>query len=203
MNSTPSYTAPTLHLSSNLSSTALLVSFADKTSVPGPHTPYFNKPIFSSALPPLKLLRKYDKAWTRSTSTMFTQLIYSVQSHFLKHQPSASHGPVTSLPCSLASPPPEDTQCQVCQSPFDEEKMLLCDICNAGWHIECLLPPLTGMPFQLGCGNAPCAPLLSHPRVHCDTSASPSRSLTLTLIKHRLESNKKHEKKIPTLPFQK
>jgi len=26
-----------------------------------------------------------------------------------------------------------DTLCQVCQSPFDEERILLCDICNAGW----------------------------------------------------------------------
>jgi len=27
------------------------------------------------------------------------------------------------------------------QSPFDEHEMLVCDICNAGWHMDCLLPP--------------------------------------------------------------
>jgi len=30
----------------------------------------------------------------------------------------------TPLPYFLASPPPDDTQCQVCQSLFDEEHML-------------------------------------------------------------------------------
>jgi len=36
----------------------------------------------------------------------------------------------------------------VCHSPFDEGKleMLLCDICNAGWHMDCLLPPHTTIP---------------------------------------------------------
>ena len=27
--------------------------------------------------------------------------------------------------------------CQVCQSRFDEREMLLCDICNAIWHMDC------------------------------------------------------------------
>jgi len=31
----------------------------------------------------------------------------------------------------LSSTPPDDIHCQVRQSPFDEHKMLLCDICNA------------------------------------------------------------------------
>jgi len=26
--------------------------------------------------------------------------------------------------------------CKVCQSPFDDNKMLLCDICIAGWHMD-------------------------------------------------------------------
>jgi len=29
---------------------------------------------------------------------------------------------------------PNDTQCQVCQSPFNEDKMLLCDILKTGWQ---------------------------------------------------------------------
>jgi len=47
-----------------------------------------------------------------------------------------------------ASPPPDDipSYCQVRWSPFDEHKMLLCDICNAGWHMDCLLPPFTTIP---------------------------------------------------------
>ena len=40
----------------------------------------------------------------------------------------------------------ERYKCQVCHSPFDEGKMLLCDICNAGWHMDCLLHTLTTIP---------------------------------------------------------
>ena len=76
---------------------------------------------------------------------------------------------------------------------FSVTYVTLCDICNAGWHMNCLLPPLTTIPA--GIWKVPCAPLLPpHPRVHCDTSASPLPStLTLTLTKHHLE---KGEKKI-------
>jgi len=42
--------------------------------------------------------------------------------------------------------PADDAQCQVCQSPYDEDKMLLCDKCNAGWHLDCLNPPLATVP---------------------------------------------------------
>ena len=73
---------------------------------------------------PPKLLCKHDKPWTHSIFTTCTQLIYSLQSHVFKHQPSASPGPAPSLTSSPASPPSDDTQCQVCHSPFDEEKML-------------------------------------------------------------------------------
>ena len=88
---------------------------------------------------PPKLLQKHDKAWTDSTSPTCTQLIYSLQSHFSKHLSSRSTAPKPSVISSLVSLPSDDTQCQVCQSPFDEERMLLCDICNAGWHMGCLL----------------------------------------------------------------
>jgi len=109
------------------------------------HAPLQRTAILLGFRPP-KLLRKHDKAWTHSTSTICTQLIYSLQSHFSKHLSSSSAEPVLSLIFSLASPPSDDTQCQVCQSPFEEERMFLCVICNAGWHMACLLPPLTTIP---------------------------------------------------------
>jgi len=93
------------------------------------HTLLQQTAILLGSSPP-KLFRKHDKAWTHSTFTTCTQLIYSLQSHFSKHQPSASPGPVPSRILSPASLPSDDTQCQVCQSPFDEERMLLCDMCN-------------------------------------------------------------------------
>ena len=98
------------------------------------------------SIPP-KLDRQNEKAWVLPTSPTCTQLIYSIQSHSrLTHLPVL---PSTSLPATIlssGSPPLDDLHCQVCQSPFDERKMLLCDICNAGWHMDCLLPPLTAIP---------------------------------------------------------
>jgi len=135
-NSTPSYTVPTLPPSPFSHPAILILTSAfrryDLCSWSS-HTPLHQTAILLGSSPP-NLFRKHDKAWAHSTSTICTQLIYSLQSHFFKHQPSASSGPVPSLTSSPASPP-SDTQCQVCQSPFDEEleKMLLCDICNAGW----------------------------------------------------------------------
>lgn len=39
-----------------------------------------------------------------------------------------------------------ETQCCICNGLDDEERMLLCDTCDAGYHIDCLDPPLTGVP---------------------------------------------------------
>ena len=136
-----------------------------------------------------------------SISTMFTQLIYSGQSHFHKHQPSSSPGPVPSLPSSLASPLPEDTQCKVCQSPFYEEKMLLCDICNAGWHMDFLLPPHTTIPARMW----------KRPHAHAPSSQGPLRHLHLPSpildpdSDYRLGKNQKKSeiKKPPNITFNK
>lgn len=38
------------------------------------------------------------------------------------------------------------TNCEVCNSSDREETMLLCDSCNAGYHMECLVPALTEIP---------------------------------------------------------
>jgi len=56
------------------------------------HTPLQQTSFLLGSRPP-KLLLKHDKAWTDSTSTKFTQLIYSLQSHFSKHLSSSSPGP--------------------------------------------------------------------------------------------------------------
>lgn len=38
------------------------------------------------------------------------------------------------------------TNCEVCHMSDREESMLLCDSCNGGYHMECLVPPLTEVP---------------------------------------------------------
>jgi len=40
----------------------------------------------------------------------------------------------------------EDKACEVCGSPEDEAKLLLCDECNVGYHLYCLDPPLERVP---------------------------------------------------------
>ena len=42
--------------------------------------------------------------------------------------------------------PPEDLPCEVCGSPYDEARMLLCSNCATGWHLQCLTPPLKRVP---------------------------------------------------------
>ncbi|HSG21073.1 MAG TPA: DDE-type integrase/transposase/recombinase, partial [Burkholderiaceae bacterium] len=42
--------------------------------------------------------------------------------------------------------PPADLECEVCRHAHDEDRMLLCDVCNTGWHLYCLQPPLTAVP---------------------------------------------------------
>ena len=36
--------------------------------------------------------------------------------------------------------------CEVCGSGDREERLLLCDACDLGYHMECLVPPLTTIP---------------------------------------------------------
>jgi len=55
--------------------------------------------------------------------------------------------PSTCLPATtLLSRALDHVHCQLRQSLSDQHQMLLCDICNAGWHTDCLLPPLTTIP---------------------------------------------------------
>ncbi|KAL3138929.1 hypothetical protein ABBQ32_14197 [Trebouxia sp. C0010 RCD-2024] len=40
----------------------------------------------------------------------------------------------------------EDTACEVCSSAEDADHMLLCDKCNRGYHVDCLVPPMASIP---------------------------------------------------------
>ena len=67
------------------------------------------------SIPP-ELLRQHDKRWAHSTAPTCTQLVYSLQSHFL---PPASVSPPHT---PHSSQPPDDTQCQVYQSSLNQKK---------------------------------------------------------------------------------
>jgi hypothetical protein len=51
----------------------------------------------------------------------------------------ASHGPGTDNPWDLV-------ECQKCGSQHDEERMVLCDVCDAGYHFYCAEPKLKKLP---------------------------------------------------------
>lgn len=42
--------------------------------------------------------------------------------------------------------PPKDYPCRVCSHPDNEGRMLLCDACHDGYHLQCLDPPLKRVP---------------------------------------------------------
>ncbi|XP_049578635.1 PHD and RING finger domain-containing protein 1 isoform X1 [Syngnathus scovelli] len=42
----------------------------------------------------------------------------------------------------------EQTNCEVCQGSDREDRLLLCDGCDAGYHMECLTPPLDTVPVE-------------------------------------------------------
>ena len=103
----------------------------------------------SSGSPP-SIQRKHERAWTLLTTSLCIQFSHQIQSQFAQTRSLLS----SPLSFNRDHSPANDTQCQTCQSPFDEEKMLLCDKCNTGWHLECIAPP---PPYPLAAGNAPSA----------------------------------------------
>jgi len=186
MNSTPFYAAPTLPPSPNPQTTALPVPFADMISVPGPHTLHLNKLLFCSALLPLSSFANTTKHGPTLHPIMYTtHLLRSIP---LSQTPTLILSRARTIPPLLPCQPTTRgyPKCQVCQSPFDEKKLLLCDIFNAGSHINFLLPPLTTIPAGMWkCPSSCVHPLLPQTRVRCDTSAFTCTCLTLILIEHR------------------
>ncbi|KAK3266267.1 hypothetical protein CYMTET_25095 [Cymbomonas tetramitiformis] len=47
-----------------------------------------------------------------------------------------------------AAKPSKHHACEVCRRPDGEASMLLCDTCNKGYHLWCLVPPLTHIPEE-------------------------------------------------------
>jgi len=130
---------------------------------------------------PPKLDRQHEKTWVLLTSPACTHHIYSIQSYYHLVRPPVPTSSSLSATTSL-SLPPDGTHCEVCQSSFFEHKMLLCDICNAGWHMNCLLPPL--ITISIGTWKCPHVHLATpSPRQQHDTFASPPPFSILTPTK--------------------
>lgn len=42
----------------------------------------------------------------------------------------------------------DQTFCEVCNQANREDRMLLCDGCDLGYHLECLTPPMETVPME-------------------------------------------------------
>jgi len=98
-----------------------------------------------------------------------------------------------SLPNSLGSPPPPRIpSVEYVKAPLTKRKCFSVIFVMPADIFTCSFPP--SLPSQLGCGNVQYVPpLLPHPRLPCDTSASPPPFWTLTLMKQH--QKKEHPNK--------
>eukprot|EP00882_Tetradesmus_deserticola_P006752 GHRQ01007107.1.p1 GENE.GHRQ01007107.1~~GHRQ01007107.1.p1 ORF type:complete len:434 (+),score=70.66 GHRQ01007107.1:544-1845(+) len=71
----------------------------------------------------------------------------TIDRHMTQCAPCHLPGIATTIDTSLASRPPE-IACEACTSPNSTQQnpILLCDYCDAGWHMQCLKPPLNAVP---------------------------------------------------------
>lgn len=58
------------------------------------------------------------------------------------------HVPVEVAPNVEDEPLEDPTFCEVCHQSDREDRMLLCDGCDCGYHLECLNPPMNEVPME-------------------------------------------------------
>uniref|UniRef100_A0AAQ4PIT8 PHD and ring finger domains 1 n=1 Tax=Gasterosteus aculeatus aculeatus TaxID=481459 RepID=A0AAQ4PIT8_GASAC len=95
----------------------------------------------------------------------------------------------------------EQTRCEVCRGSDHEDRLLLCDGCDAGYHMECLTPPLDSVPveewFCPGCeatddvSDAESLPSTARPATSRPQSAAagPTRAIARTQQSERVRAN--------------
>lgn len=42
----------------------------------------------------------------------------------------------------------DPTFCEICHLSDREDRLLLCDGCDSGYHLECLVPPMDEVPYD-------------------------------------------------------
>ena len=101
---------------------------------------------------------------------------------FSNTNPQPLPGPYRPFPHPLPAPAPRMPSAKSVKIPLKKKECSSVTY-NAGWHMDCLPPPLTTIPAGVR-KCLLCTPPTSSSQVHCDTSASPLPSLTLILTKH-------------------
>lgn len=68
--------------------------------------------------------------------------------------------------------------CEICQQKGDDERILFCDFCDRGWHMDCLRPPLDkAPPGQWHCPLCPPLELVQPPPDPTSGSTEPDDTL--------------------------
>jgi len=194
-NYTPSYTVPTYPPSLTLPSSALPAIFVDMTSALGPRTPNSIKLLFCLGPAPrnssANTTKHHDDGPTAPPLHAHNSSTHSNLT-FSNTNPQPLPGPHTLSPPPLPAPSLMIHRVRCVTAPLTRKKCIsVTYVTPVGILKTACSPP--SLPSLLGYGNVPCVPLLPpYPAVHCDTSASPLPSLTLTLTKHHLETKNLH-----------
>jgi len=159
------------------------------------HTLLHQSAILLGPSPP-KLLRKHDKVWTTPPALhAHNSSIHSILP-FSNTNPQPLPGPYTLSPPPLPVPSLLIYSVRCITAPLTRKECFSVTYVTPVGIWPASSPP--SLPSLLGYGNVPCVPLLPpYPAVHCNTSASPLPSLTLTLTKHHLGDKKKIPHPLP------
>ncbi|EMD34113.1 hypothetical protein CERSUDRAFT_141605, partial [Gelatoporia subvermispora B] len=75
----------------------------------------------------------------------------------------------------------ECKNCEICHSKEDDNRMMFCDFCDRGWHMDCLDPPLSeAPPGKWHCPRCPPLPPPGPSPAAEDQSADPLHDLPLS-----------------------
>ncbi|GAA5807670.1 hypothetical protein MFLAVUS_001041 [Mucor flavus] len=90
--------------------------------------------------------RKQCTSMSNALKSAYQKVILPYEIWYAKHKEDVEHiikkeDSITNSTSSTSS----DT-CEICQKTENEEKLLLCDGCNRGYHMYCLTPALTSIP---------------------------------------------------------
>lgn len=94
--------------------------------------------------------RKQCTSMSNALKSAYTKVILPYEIWYAKHKEDVEHiikrEDTAAASIENSSSSGESDTCEVCQKNENEEKLLLCDGCNRGYHMYCLSPPLTSIP---------------------------------------------------------
>ncbi|KAI9244643.1 hypothetical protein EDC94DRAFT_551694 [Helicostylum pulchrum] len=89
--------------------------------------------------------RKQCTSMSNALKSAYQKVILPYEIWYAKHKEDVEHIIKKEDSITNSSSTSSDT-CEICQKTENEEKLLLCDGCNRGYHMYCLTPALTSIP---------------------------------------------------------